>query len=227
MGYPQKKSNDMYIYIIIGVICILAYLGYRYIKSTQDNISKVNNELQQCKQNINDLSDFILQNNYNDIEEINNTPTNDTQPHIQNNIKPELQIEPQINLNQRNEHFQEIKQQPIQQELSNIPSTIGNTTSVKDSDLQSIFSDTYSRKDDINNLDDFIVSMNKKTSKKSKAVRKRKPRQKKKQETTKKNITNTDSPKIEEIKQETTNTIITSTNHPKIQEIKSEEKNEL
>ena len=44
--------------------------------------------------------------------------------------------------------------------------------------------------------------MNKKTSKKSKAVRKRKPRQKKKQETTKKNITNTDSPKIEEIKQE-------------------------
>jgi len=187
MSNSLKKSNDMYIYIVIAIVCILSYLGYRYIKSTQEDLSKVSKELEQCKQNINDLSDFILQ--------TNNINPNVTQDDT-NNID--------VDMNDTKEQFQEIQQEkPI---VINSTSQIVDTNSVKDSDLHSIFSDTYSRKDDINNLDDFIVSMNKKSSKKSKAVAKRKPRQKKTK----------DEPKIEEIKDE-----------PKIEEIKTEEKNEL
>ena len=200
MGSLPKKSNDVYIYIIIGVICILAYLGYRYIKSTQEDIIKVTNELNQCKENINHLSDFILQNNQvlpenNEIHDvINNTEIHDD---INNN---EIHDEINNTENFNNTQFTEVKEDTITPSLQNIESK-----SVKDSEILSIFSDNYSRQDEINNLDDFIVSMNKKeTSKKQKAVRKRKPRKKKTEEVK-------EEPKIEEV----------------IEEPKTEEKNEL
>lgn len=182
----MNNSSNAYLYIIIGLVCVLSYLGYRYIKSTQDNITKVNEELSLYQKNLNDLSEFVL-------SQYSIQNHQDMSCDIQSESKQNIQREPIIK--QKN-----ISKEKLDNDLPNL-----TKSGPIQMDNQSILSDMTSVKNqDIKTLDDFVISINNDKKKKKKGRPKKKVNSKNVQESS--SLNNQDSPKIEEIINNTTQT---------------------